>query len=94
MKDFSKLSKEELIDELILLGDENLILTAINKEQSKQLDLYVVRHGTTVLKTPKPLEWIKRDKLGIEKGTTYREPNISIRQCASWISEYIKKYCA
>ena len=42
MKDYSKLSKEQLIDELILLGGENLILTSLNEKQAKQLDLYDV----------------------------------------------------
>lgn len=42
MKDYSKLSKEQLIDELILLGDENLILTSQNEELNKQLALYGV----------------------------------------------------
>jgi len=38
MKDYSKLSKEQLIDELILLGDENLILTSLNEGLKKKLD--------------------------------------------------------
>ena len=38
MKDYSKLSKEQLIDELILLGDENLILTSLNEDLEKKLD--------------------------------------------------------
>ena len=42
MKDYSKLSKEQLIDELILLGDENIILTSQNEELTKQLALYGV----------------------------------------------------
>lgn len=42
MKDYSKLSKERLIDELILLGDENLILNSLNEKQAEQLSLYGV----------------------------------------------------
>jgi len=38
----------------------------------------------------KPLDWLLRDKLGIVKGSTYREPKITVRQCASWIHEYMK----
>lgn len=94
MKDYSKLTKEQLIDELILLDDENLMLTSVNKKQAEQLDLYVVRHSTIVLKTPTPLDWLKYEKLKIVKGSSYYEPKITLRQCASWISEYVKKYCA
>lgn len=59
----------------------------------QQLNLYIVSNCAKVKDKPTPLNWLLRDKLGIERGTTYIEPNISIRQCASWISEYVKKYC-
>lgn len=43
------------------------------------------------LKPVKPLEWLK-DKVNINKGTSYYEPKISLRQCAAWMSEYCKIY--
>lgn len=42
---------------------------------------------------PSVFNWILHDKLKIEKGTTYSDPKITVRQCASWISEYVKTYC-
>jgi hypothetical protein len=44
MKDYNKLSKDELMDELILLGDENLILTKLNNKLNKQFSLQGVSH--------------------------------------------------
>jgi len=48
MKDYSKLSKEQLIDELILLGDENLILTYLNECLKNKLDSCDVRKSPYV----------------------------------------------
>jgi hypothetical protein len=41
---------------------------------------------------PTPLNWLLNDKFKIVKGSSYTLPNITIRQCASWIGEYVKKY--
>jgi predicted transcriptional regulator YheO len=61
MKDYNKLSKDELMDELILLGDENLILTKLNNKLSKQFSLYVVSHQRELLK--------KLNETGVFKNT-------------------------
>lgn len=42
-------------------------------------------------KIPKPLDWVY-SKLNVKKGSTFKSPEISIRVCASWISEYVNKY--
>ena len=42
-------------------------------------------------KIPKPLDWVY-SKLNVKKGSTFKSPEISIRVCASWISEYVTKY--
>jgi len=53
------------------------------------LDLFDVIGSTDI---PKPYEWLKVEKFNITHGATYNEPKFSMRQCASWISEYAKKY--
>ena len=42
---------------------------------------------------PTPYKWIKEEKFQIPAGASYREPKVSLFQCANWISEYVKKYC-
>jgi len=64
------------------------VLNALNKA----LNLFGVMESEKVENKPSPLNWLLRDKLGIEKGTTYIEPKLTVRQCASWISEYVKKH--
>ena len=63
------------------------------KDYKEQLILHGVSNCAKVKDKPTPLNWLLRDKLGIEKGTTYIEPKLTVRQCASWISEYVKKHC-
>ena len=42
-------------------------------------------------KKPTPYRWVKNQKLKIPEGATFRDDKcITIRQCASWISEYNK----
>ncbi len=38
-----------------------------------------------------PYDWLL-NKFSIKKGSTFLQPNISLRQCAGFISEYNKKY--
>lgn len=63
------------------------------RSEIKQLALTDVINCAKVEDKPTPLNWLLHDKLGIEKGATYTEPKLTVRQCASWISEYVKNHC-
>lgn len=67
MTDYSKLSKEQLIDELILLGDENLILTSLNKELQKQFSLQGVSQQSELLLAYDKFLYIEVMPLDIEE---------------------------
>lgn len=41
---------------------------------------------------PSPYQWIKEEKFNITQGTTYYEPKVTIRHCASLMKEYVDKY--
>ena len=41
---------------------------------------------------PTPYEWMREEKFKIPKGSTYINPTLSMRVCAVWMEEYIKKY--
>lgn len=41
---------------------------------------------------PKPHAWLKANKFKISDGETYHDPKITMRQCASWIGEYVKEF--
>lgn len=41
---------------------------------------------------PTPFTWLKEEKFKIPQGATYLETKVSMRQCAAWIGEYVKKY--
>ena len=69
------------------------ITDLIKKDRAEQLILSGVSNCAKIEDKPTPLNWLLRDKLGIEKGTTYIEPKLTVRQCASWMGEYVKKHC-
>ena len=83
----------DLID-LVYQNDEDIERTRllVNDAVEQALKLRIVSCSTINENKPKPLAWLKECKLGISEGETYKETNITIRQCASFISEYVKEY--
>jgi hypothetical protein len=64
------------------------------QEEVKKLKLCGVSRSAKVEDKQTPLNWLLTDKFKIVKGSTYTLPDITVRQCASWIGEYVKKhYC-
>ena len=88
--DTKKFSKKEVIE---LMEDYHKYKTAYIQQVVKKSNTHVVSKFAKVEDRPKPLNWLLRYKLGIEKGTTYVEPKLTVRQCVSWIGEYVKKHC-
>ena len=37
-----------------------------------------------------PYQWLKEDKFKIPTGVSYNDPNLTMRQCAQYIGEYIR----
>lgn len=88
----------ELYDSEEAYGEINAVATENEYEDVAErivnkFFIHIVSNCAKVEDKPTPLNWLLRDKLGIEKGTTYIEPKLTVRQCASWISEYVKKHC-
>ena len=63
------------------------------KALTEQLALCSITNCASELKRPSPYKWIKEEKFKIKEGESYNEPRVNLIQCASWISEYVKKYC-
>ena len=78
--------KEKYLEVLEKYLPKNYLIEDIANEL---LNLHSVSGSTD---KPKPYEWLKVEKFNITHGSSYNEPKFSIRQCASWISEYVKKY--
>lgn len=41
---------------------------------------------------PKPLDWLRYQKFKIPEGASFIMPEVSARQCAAWIEEYIRQF--
>jgi len=61
-------------------------------ETDEALNMRIVSGSANDENIPKPFDWLKHNKLKISEGETYKEASITIRQCASFISEYIKEH--
>jgi len=62
------------------------------KDLNDLFALHVVSGSAEIEDKQTPLNWLLTDKFKIVKGSTYRLPDITVRQCASWIGEYVKKH--
>lgn len=92
LKEFVR-QNEKMNSSLITDWNRDMLLQAMQMYADEQLRLYRVGNCADSSKRPKPYEWLKVEKFNITQGSTYNEPKFSMRQCASWISEYVKKHC-
>lgn len=94
-----KLSEQELetMKSALAIG---LIYTKDSVTESKfsllwlKVECEMTRKDNATQEKPSPFKWIKEEKFKIPEGATYRSPMVTLAQCAGWISEYVKKYCA
>ena len=89
------MTKEEkaLIDFVEWMDTTEIDLGAYSKKEhlSMYLDQKQQLIKTYKSKKPTPYRWVKNQKLNIPEGATFKDDKcITIRQCASWISEYNK----
>ncbi len=64
-----------------------LMLTAVDLLFQSQYDGKPIVSGSL----PSPYQWLKVQKFNIPDGSSYVEAkDISMRQCAAWISEYVQ----
>ncbi len=90
LKDNGVGKNSEKTDKLV---KELLVLFSVVRYGMESKQCEIMQGDEKVEDKPTPLDWLLREKLGIEKGTTYIEPKLTVRQCASYISEYVKKHC-
>ena len=95
------MTKEEfkkIILPIALLDEDNRVF--LTKALEGNFDNYMKAKlknhgdiGSVINTVPSPLKWLKEGKFNIPEGASYYPPKVSMRQCASWITEYVKNYC-